>query len=169
MWPGPPWAHLHLPIATCNSHHYTINLLWATYTKNITCSVVILYIHHRLSMQNLQSFSERVLHNIQTSDVPKVSRSIWLYVECNIANTESYLPTICIFPTQYRIFLASALQWLGLCGSVVRKMGNRRVSVSTMAILKEPLLNTHFDDSFDDSFDVYTTCIHSACNNVSYR
>ena len=111
-------------------------------------------------MQNLQSFSERVLHNIQTSDVPKVSRSIWLYVECNIANTESYLPTIhvCIFPIQYRIFLASALQWLGLCGSVVRKMGNRRVSVSTMAILKEPLLNTHFDDSFDDSFDVYTTC-----------
>lgn len=54
---------------------------------------------------------------------------------------------------QYRIFLSSGLQWLGLCGSVVRRMGNKRVSVSTMAILKEPLLNTHFDDSFD----VYNT------------
>ncbi|CAI8025413.1 Diacylglycerol lipase-alpha, partial [Geodia barretti] len=77
----------------------------------------------RLSLQNLQSFSERILHNIQTSAVPK-----------------------------YRIFLSSGLQWLGLCGSVVRKIGNRRVSVSTMAILKEPLLNTHFDC---DSFEVH--------------
>ena len=56
---------------------------------------------------------------------------------------------------QYRIFLSSGLQWLGVSGPVVRKMGNRRVSVSTMAILKEPLLNTHFDDSFK----VYT-CVY---------
>ena len=66
----------------------------------------------------------------------------------------SSLPTcdivcVCVFSVQYRIFLASALQWLGLSGPLVRRIGNRRVSVSTMAILKEPLLNTHFDDSFE--------------------
>ena len=56
---------------------YTVRV----YTQcTVTCIISLLvgeclpcsHYFYRLSMQNLQSFSERVLHNIQTSDVPKV-------------------------------------------------------------------------------------------------
>lgn len=49
---------------------------------------------------------------------------------------------------QYRIFLDSFFQWLRICRPFLRK--SRKISVTEMAIQREPLLNMDYSANFEE-------------------